>query len=662
MCGLGRPVARWALPVSLQVLLGVGALLASPAQQLPTFSSDVSLVRVDVSVLGRDRQPVKGLTAADFSVSEDGKAQPIAAFSEVVLPEPTKTTPLWGRNVPSDVERNDTASDRRLVVLVLDDAMAPSEAMVTNSTRDIAKKVIAQLGPGDLAAVTFTADGRRSQPFTQDRAKLLAAVDTFSPGLHQLSNLFSPSIAVVNMEKARALSVTATLRMLVEALGSIPDRRKSVIFISVGAAVDVDSVVQTAPSDPTPQAYAAMKDIVRLAQRASVNIYTVDPGGLDGMRILLQQQVPFTRFEVEQKEYLERVEVLSRSFRDFNRVFADNTGGKAFFNTNEFDTGVAQILRETGSFYLLGYRSSNQKADGRFRRIQVRVKKPGLTVNARRGYYGPEPPRAGGVTPPAPMIDAIAVLLPRTDLPLQATAASVMSPGEREATVLVTAALRTAVGAPKGGTNHVKMTVNAFTLEGQARGSSQVEADVSLGALESRGDESYDVTARLKLAPGRYQLRLFVESGLDSKSGSVYCDLEVPDSRTGAVGLSGLFFSAGAGAPAASANGPAALPPTPTARRTFTAADNASAFVRIYQGGQDPLRSASVRTWILSGDGSVVFDTARAVDASEFGPGREVNHAAALPLSRLTPGPHLLRVQVTVGNASALREVPFLVR
>lgn len=658
----GGPLARCALSVSLRVLFGASALLGSPAQQLPTFSSDVSLVRVDLSVLGRDRVPVKGLTAGDFTVSEDGKTQPIVAFSEIVLPEPTVAKPLWGHDVPADVERNDAASDRRLVVLVLDDAMAPAEAMVANSTRDIARKVIAQLGPGDIAAVTFTADGRRAQPFTQDRARLLAAVDAFSPGLHQLGNLFSPSLAVVNMEKARALPVTATLRMLVEALGSIPDRRKSVIFISVGAAVDVDSAAQAAPSDPTPQAYAAMKDIVRLAQRNSVNIYTVDPGGLDGMRILLQQQVPATRFEVEQEEYLERVEVLSRSFRDFNRVFADNTGGKAFFNTNEFDTGVAQILRETGSFYLLGYRSPNQKADGRFRRIQVRVNKPGLTVNARRGYYGPEPPRASGAAVPAPMIDAIASLLPKAALPLQATATSLMSPGERDADVLATVNLRAPAGAPKSGTDHVRLAVTAFTLEGQARGSSQVEADVSLGALESRGDGSYDMTARLRLAPGRYQLRLFVESALESKSGSVYYDLDVPNPRSAAIGLSGVLLSTAPGAALASGDGSAALPPTPTARRTFTGADTLSSFVRIYQGGQDPLRAVSVRTWILSGDGAVAFDATRAIGATEFGAGRQVNHSVALQISRLTPGPYLLRVQVTPGNASALREVPFVVR
>jgi VWFA-related protein len=370
---------------------------------------------VDVSVLGRDRQPVTGLTAADFVVSEDGKTQPVVAFSEIALPGPPLATAAWARAIPADVERNDKVCDHRLIVLVLDDAMAPADAMIANSTREIARKVINGLGPADLAAVTFTGDGRRGQGFTQDRARLRAAAEAFAPGHHQLSNLFSASKLVVNAEKARALSVTATLRLLVEALATIPDRRKSIILISVGAPVDVDNAAFADPSDPTPQAYAAMKDIVRMAQQSSVNIYTVDPAGLDGMRILLQRQIPSSRFELEEREYVERVEALSRSFRDVNRVFADNTGGKASFNTNEFDSGVAQIIRETGSFYLLGYRPPSGKDDGRFRRIQVKVNRAGLTVNARRGYFAPDPPRQKATVAAAPpvLVSAITGLLPK---------------------------------------------------------------------------------------------------------------------------------------------------------------------------------------------------------------------------------------------------------
>jgi VWFA-related protein len=83
-------------------------------------------------------------------------------------------------------------------------------------------------------------------------------------------------------------------------------------------------------------------------------------------------------------------EVQAGYYRDMLRTIADNTGGRAFMNTNEFTTGVTQILRETGAFYLIGYQSSNRAADGRFRRISVRVNRPTVTVRTRAGYYAPE--------------------------------------------------------------------------------------------------------------------------------------------------------------------------------------------------------------------------------------------------------------------------------
>ena len=643
------------------VALVIWAQIGSAGQQGPaTFTADASVVRVDVSVLGRDRRPVTGLAAADFVVSEDGKTQSVVAFVEVALPGPPPETTGWARDVPADVERNDKANDHRLIVLVLDDAMAPGDAMVASSTREIARKVIDQLGPADLAAVTFTGDGRRAQGFTQDRARLRAAVDAFPPGLHQLSNLFSPDKQVVNAEKARALSVTTTLRLLVEALATIPDRRKSIMLISAGAPVDVDSAAIADPSDPTPQAYAAMKDIVRLAQQSSVNIYSVDPGGLDGMRMLLQRQVPSSRFEVEQREYGERIEILARSFRDFNRVFADNTGGKAFFNTNEFDSGVAQILRETGSFYLLGYRPPNNKDDGRFRRIQVKVNRPGVTVNARRGYFAPEPPRQKVTPPPAPpaLVSAIAGLLPKADLPLQATAAWFAAEGTREAAVMVTAGVRVPADVAAG-TDRLRMAMSAFTLEGQARGAEQFEAEVPSGPARVGTEVGREITGKVKLAPGRYQLRISVESRIAGKSGSVYYDLDIPEIH--AVSLSGIVLSALPEIPSAVSSGlPVAL--TPTTRRSFARTDKVKAFARIYQGGREALRGVDTTTQILDGAGSVVFDLPGRVISSEFGTARDADYTFEMPLSMLQAGPHLLRIRVAAGNANSQRDVPFIVR
>ena len=102
---------------------------------------------------------------------------------------------------------------------------------------------------------------------------------------------------------------------------------------------------------------------------------------------------------------------------------SDNTGGRAFPASNEFVSQAPQILRESGHFYLLGYSATNPREDGRFRRLQVRVNRPGVTVKTKAGYY--EPDRDARPSPELPPATAAALagLLPKSDLPLRATAA-----------------------------------------------------------------------------------------------------------------------------------------------------------------------------------------------------------------------------------------------
>src|SRR4029078_8024365 len=92
----------------------------SSDQQLPTFRTGVDVVELDVSVLDKDRHPVKGLTADDFTILDRGKAQPIVAFSAVDVPAPVSYSAPWMRDAPIDVVSN--VENRRLVTIVMDRA------------------------------------------------------------------------------------------------------------------------------------------------------------------------------------------------------------------------------------------------------------------------------------------------------------------------------------------------------------------------------------------------------------------------------------------------------------------------------------------------------------------------------------------------------------
>ncbi len=138
------------------------------------FKSSVDVVHLDVSVLDRNRRPVRGLKPSDFTILEDGKPQQIAVFEAVDLPDVEAPTASWLREVAPDVRVNTDVQERRLFLLILDDSTIQSSPRALNTARDIARNVIDGFGESDLAAVVFTRDNRNAQDFTADRARLKA--------------------------------------------------------------------------------------------------------------------------------------------------------------------------------------------------------------------------------------------------------------------------------------------------------------------------------------------------------------------------------------------------------------------------------------------------------------------------------------------------------
>jgi VWFA-related protein len=655
---------------TLTALLAIAVVItaatghSSGQQKPPQFVAGTDLIRVDVSVLDRNRRPVHGLTMADFSLREDGRDQPIVAFSEVTLPDPETFPAAWMREAAHDIRRNDDVSDHRLIVVVMDDAMITSlRPQWVNSARDIARGVIERLGARDLAAVLFTKDQRRSQNFTADRARLLAAVDSFTGGAGDPLDLFRPNPLPI-IEAARGFDSLATLRHLVSVLETLHDRRKAIVYVSLGVPARPES---RDPNDPKHELYQELKDTLRRAERAHVNIYAVDPGGLDGLRFYLESPTLTSRHELEREMGRTISEELSRTYRESLQVLAENTGGRAAVSINEFGGSVEQIFRETGSFYLLGYRSDNPKTDGKYRRIQVRVNRSGLTVNARRGYFAPEPSPIEAKAPPPATLAAIAGLLPKKDLPLVAAASAMAVDGSENVPIAVMLGLP-APPAFASGKDTVDLLMTAFNEHGDRVLTQESKAEITLArpmaARRSDGwDVAYEVLARLDLRPGRYELRLSASSAAHGTSGSVYYDVDVPDIRRSPLSLSGLVLSA---EPALEA-GPRDLfralsPGAPTVRRTFATADRVHGFVRAHQGGTAPPTDVSIAVRVLNATDRVVFDVPRQVGSNQFTPARSFDYPFEVPVARLEPGEYLLRVDAVAGKATARRDARFTVR
>ena len=675
----------------------------SPTQApAPQFRAGVELVQVDVSVLDRDRRPVRGLEAEDFSIFEDGRPHPVAAFSEIVVPDADPPPTPWMREVAPDVRRNDENQDRRLTVIVMDDMTIPFDPQMVKSAKEIARKVVNRLGPADLAAVIFTRDNRKAQDYTNDRVRLLAAIDSFTAGARDLD----PRDECV--QEHYFLAAIGTLRRASELLAHVPQRRKTLIYVSTGVPFDpeasgtpvlVSGVGTVTRRELHGRLRDDIEDIYREAQRANVSIYSVNPGGLGGLQNAIQRAMAGPQRQQEER-LCPPVEGHAGTpmgqatlHADFLHVVADTTGGRAFVDTNDFDAGIEQIFRENESYYLLGYRSTNQKRTGGFRRLEVKVNRPDVEVRARKGYYGPRDENDRRDVERASELDkALASLLPKGDLPMQISAVPFAKPGSVDSSVAIVLGLRQP--APTGVarvTEHVNLAVNAFGTEGQPRGSHRLKAELVLRPVAG-GEVQYEVLSQIDLRPGRYQLRLAAESTMLGRTGSVFYDIDVPDFSRPPLSLSGVTMTVAPALAAAPKDRLAhLLPLVPTTQRDFLKTDKVSAFLRVYQSGRRAVMPITLDARVLDAAGRVVFGGPQALGADRFmtaqpapmdqpsfgrsrmgaaprpaNPSSDVPHAADvlldLPVFSFGQGPHVLIVEVSNGNETARRDVRFRIR
>ena len=600
--------------------LAAAALPQEAAPRPPQFRTGIELVQVDVSVLDRDRRPVRGLAASDFTVLEDDARQEIVSFTEISIPDSPAVSSPWMREVAPDVRTNAAGADR-LIVLLLDDAQIRMDARMTAGVKEIGRRTIDRLGPSDLAAVLFTRDNSGAQPFTSDRARLLQAVSTFAPGA-------LPGAERDWSNQYWDRSSLETLRLVAENLAQAHDRRKALIYVSTGVSVGADQ-----------SRLADMQDIFRSAQRGNVNVYCIDPAGLE--------------VSADDGLYLNRA-------TEFLRQLADGTGGFAVIDRNDFVEGVPQIFRENGSYYLLGYRASNPARDRQFRRIAVRVNRPGVTVRTRNGYASGREEARSKLTPRAKeLVNALSSVAPERGVAMQITAAPFAIPGKKEAALAVVLTLRQPVARDAQVVPELAdVVVGAYGVEGGRPAAVQrLKTDAvvqQVGALPLQ----YELLMRLDVRPGRYQLRAAAHSPAEGRSGSIHYDVEVPDFSKALVSLSGVVMSAAPSTLAVPKDRFAALlPVVPTARRDFRRTDGAAAFLRVYQRAKGPAVSVVMAARIVSSTGANAFDTTETIRADQFNAARTAEYAIHLPVDRLALGPYLLTIEARLGKNAARRDV-----
>jgi hypothetical protein len=259
---------------------------------------------------------------------------------------------------------------------------------------------------------------------------------------------------------------------------------------------------------------------------------------------------------------------------------------------------VPQVFRENSSYYLLGFRPTSGTQDGRFRKITVKVSRPGLEVRTRAGYYAarPEKPAKPSSKPAPTAIErALSNGLPTGDIPLSLSAVAAPVTGRKDPAVAVVAGLSSLDDGPE--VERIEMTVAAFTDTWKSAGAVTQTIEVGRRGSGSRRAIA-DVPVRLDLKPGRYEIRCAVHSAATGRTGSVYASVTVPDFSKAALAVSGaqMFRNDGGSSDSSATDLSLPWPAGVTTRRAFRQDQAVSAAVRVSQIGARRPGTVSIAT------------------------------------------------------------------
>jgi VWFA-related protein len=648
----------------------------------------VALVQVDAVVTDGKGRLVPDLKAADFEILQDGKPQKITNFSYIQAPGSVRpavaaqtTRPGAPGAPPAPPRKLRPDQVRRTVALVVDDLGLGFES--TARVRDALKKFVdEQMQPGDLVAIIRTAAGMGAlQQFTSDKRLLHAAIErvrynpfgrtsigTFGAIRSRDEQGRSEEQAAFDTrtdefrEEMYSVGTLGAVRYIVTGLRELPGRKSIILFSENMRIFNSEGASQNVMD--------SLRNLTDLANRASVVIYSIDPRGLQVLGLTAEDDVSAMTGE----QVNARITKRSQDFFDSQEgmdYLARETGGLFVHNSNDLNGGIRQVLDDQAGYYLIGYHPDPSTFDSetgrrKFHRVRVRVKRPGLHVRSRNGFFGYEDaaPRPTYRTRDEQLIAAMTSPFAGGDIGLKLT------------TVFTNEA--------KGGSFiHSLLHIDAKNLKfvDDEEGWKKTVADVLVITFGDNGQEvdrsNKTFTIRLRgetyksvlqngfvyrlnhpvKKAGAYQMRVAVRDAQSKRVGSASQFIEVPDVKKGRLALSGLVLKTFMPQPKPAADGDAA-PPEGAAQETDARGTPA---MRMFQAGKAltygyqvlnaKVDSATKRPNVevqmhLFRDGKEIYTGKPAtVDATGQADLRRLISGGRLQLgSRMQPGEYVLQV------------------
>jgi VWFA-related protein len=408
-------------------------LVALNGQQTPTYTSATRLVVVNAVVHGKGGKPVTGLTKDNFQLFDNGQPQQIASFSE----ESSMRTPSSAAQAKSDEQMPDVFSNRvppsvkalSNVTVILLDALN-TDIQDQSFARDQVIRFLRQIQPGDHIGIYALGSGLRViHDFTTDSSDLLAALNKYgvkalagTPGEStpgevvakaptsgggasnltpnqnsaasdplNLKGMFSLQGSTVEQDYLLQHRIESTLRALTfiaEHLAVFPGR-KSLVWVSGGFPLTVGFGGPDGFSAENHDRYInndEFKRCMRIVNAANIAIYPVDAHGV----LMNANFAGSSTTRPNQKT----IDISGADQQQTMRILASRTGGKAFINRNDLDHAIGEAIADAEVSYTIGFYPSDQKKDGSYHKLTLKLDVPHENLRYRDGYLDlPNPPQ-----------------------------------------------------------------------------------------------------------------------------------------------------------------------------------------------------------------------------------------------------------------------------
>ena len=512
------------------------------------------------NVVARDAKTgelVRGLKQSDFSIYENGRQQKIDTFDfesvdrATPLNEATVSGLAAGATGPGSravvVAKPEELRNHRLIVMFFDlTSMQPEDLdRSVEAAQDFLKT---KMQPADLVALVSLGDTLKvDQDFTADKNALINEVgvyngtggEGFAAGATANSNQvedttgYTPDESEYNdLNTDRELFA---LRAVAKALEKITEK-KSLLYFSGG--ISRDGI----------ENQASLRSAINAAVRANLAIYSVDTRGLQAISPLGDASTGSLRGNGARNGGA-LMNNMNANFasQEVMATLSTDTGGKAFFDSNDFAPAFAQVQRDTSAYYAIGFRSSNPLRDGRYRKLTIKINRPGVKLEYRPGYYAPADfKHSGHEDRERELEEQLASDLPATDMAVYLDAMYFRLSENRFYVPVSLIVPGSQIPFVKGGDkDKATLDIIGTVIDevkrpiGQARETVKLNLDPSLQARQ----KNIQYTTSFNLPPGKYRLKFVVRENQTGRMGSFEAEIALPEMKQAPLKISSIVLA-----------------------------------------------------------------------------------------------------------------------